>query len=134
MKAVTQQDLYGCAVACVAFVLKISYLKSLSLFVLGKKKAATVGFYCKEIVSALKKKGLNYKLIYVGGKNKKNIYKNGTIVFIKKSKKYYSGHYLCRFEGKWMDSWINFPYEKRQAGFRKRLPGKLLYAISHFKN
>lgn len=134
MRPVAQQDLYGCGVACVAFILNISYKKSLSLFVTGKKRAATVGFHCKEIILVFKKSGLNYKLSYCGCKSKKNFYKNRTIVFIKRSKKYYSGHYLCSFEGKWMDSWINFPYEKRKAGFRKRLPGKSLYALLPSEN
>ena len=60
------------------------------------------------------------------------MYQPNAIVYVKKSKKYPAGHYLCRlgYIGyKWMDPWINFPDRDIQAGFRRRLPGKPVYVI-----
>ena len=57
------------------------------------------------------------------------MYQPNAIVYVKKSKKYPAGHYLCRLGHKWMDPWINFPDRDIQAGFRRRLPGKPVYVI-----
>lgn len=129
MKPIKQEDRLGCAVACVSFRLNISYKTSLVLFRYGKRKAKNTGFLCKEIVEALGKREFNYKYNYVKDRVKNKIYQSGTIVFLKRSKKYPAGHYLCRADNKWMDPWINFPEENRKAGFRKRLPGKPIYVI-----
>lgn len=129
MKPIVQEDPLGCGAACVAAVVGISYQESLDLFESGKRKAVEVGFFCKELVMALKKKGLEYEYRYIKGKLRKNIYNQGTIVFLRRSKKYPSGHYLCRIDNKWMDPWINFPNEDRKAGFRKRLPEKPIYIV-----
>lgn len=129
MKPIVQEDPLGCGVACMAAVLGVSYQESLNLFKNGQKKAIEIGFFCKEIVVALKKKGLVYEYRYIKGKLRKKIYKQGTIVFLRRSKKYPSGHYLCRINNKWMDPWINFPNGNRKAGFRKRLPEKPTYII-----
>lgn len=129
MKKVVQEDPYGCGAACLASVLAVTYQEALSLFTAGKKKAKTFGFYCREIAAALKKEGLEYEYKYIKPKIKRKIYRDGTIVFVKRSKKYPAGHYLSRIDGKWMDPWINFPEENRKAGFRKRLPEKPIYGI-----
>ena len=131
MKAIAQEDPYGCGVACVAFVLKIKYENALSLFENGQTRVKEIpDFYCREIVTILKSntdKHFDYK--YVKPRLRKKIYKDGVIVFIEKSKKYKYGHYLVRFEDKWMDPWINFPDKNRKAGFRKVLLGKAIYFI-----
>lgn len=127
MKPVKQEDLFGCGVACVAFILNISYQDSLTLFTDGESKAKEEGFLCKEIIAALEKKRLKYQYKYL--KARHNIYNSRTIVFLKRSKRYPAGHYLCKINGKWMDPWINFPNVKIKAGFRNRLPGKPIYAI-----
>ena len=129
MEVVVQEDPLGCGIACVAAVLMVSYQESLDLFDDGQRKAKEVGFFCKEIVMALKKRGLEYEYKYIKDKLRKRIYKKGTIVFLRRFKKYSSGHYLCRLNNKWMDPWINFPNENRKAGFRKRLPEKPIYII-----
>lgn len=129
MKLIAQEDHLGCGAACVAAVLGVSYQESLDLFKNGQKKAVEVGFLCKELVIALKKKGLEYEYRYIKGKLRKKISKQGTVVFLKRSKKYPSGHYLCRAENMWMDPWINFPDEDRKSGFRKRQPEKPIYVI-----
>jgi len=128
-KSVMQEDGMGCGIASTAFLLGKTYKETLNLFEDGKVKAQTVGFQCKEISNILNSVGLNYKNTYIRGKIKKALYKPRTIVFIKRSKKYPYGHYLCRAEGKWMDPWINFPDQDRRAGFRKRLPGRPIYVI-----
>ncbi len=130
MRPIKQEDPFGCAVACVASVLRIDYQEALHIFRDGNRKAKTTGFYCREIVSALEKEGLKYEYKYISSRFRKKIYKPGTIVFLRRSKKYPEGHYLCRTSSKeWMDSWFNFPSEKREAGFRKRLPEKSIYLI-----
>ena len=126
---IKQEDPMGCAVACTAFVLNINYQDSLKLFKNGKIKAKNKGFLCKEIVKALGYEGLRYEYKYISNKVKRKIYKPGTIVFVKRSKKCPEGHYLYRANNKWMDSWINFPNKNIKAGFRKRLPEKSIYAI-----
>ncbi len=131
---VKQEDQLGCGVACVSFILDISYLEALCLFKKGELRAKRLGFYCKDIIEAFNNIGIRYTYKYIKQRIRSKIYKKGTIVFIKKSKKYPSGHYLCRAQDVWMDPWINFRLDKdilkAKAGFRKRLPGKPIYAIS----
>lgn len=129
MKPIKQEDQLGCAVACVAFTLNVSYKNSLMLVRQGKRKAKNTGFLCKDIVKTLRKWGLNYKYNYIKDKIKNKIYQSGTIVFLRRSKKYPAGHYVCRVNKKWMDPWINFPDTKIEAGFRKKLPEKPIYLI-----
>ena len=78
------------------------------------------------------KKKLAYEYRYIKPKIRKLIYRPGTIIFIARSKKYPAGHYLAMGSGKgWMDPWINFPSELKssRAGFRKKLPGRPIYAV-----
>jgi hypothetical protein len=130
MNSVTQDHGLGCGVACVATLLGITYQKALSLFKDGKKRAAKSGFYCKDIVAALERAGLQYEYKYIKPKQIKTIYQEGVIVLIKKSQRYPAGHYLVRVGDLWMDSWINYPnINSAKSGFRKKLPGKPIYAI-----
>lgn len=130
MKPIVQEDSFGCGVACVANILDITYLEALELFEDGQLKASTIGFYCKDILRVFEYKNIKYEYKYIKPKLKKKIYKDKVIVFLKRSKKYPAGHYLCRINNKWLDSWINFPNENKKSGFRKRLPGKSIYLIS----
>lgn len=129
MKAIKQEHTYGCGVACVAFILCTNYTLIISSFDNGEYKAEKLGFYCGELTSFLNSMGLKYKWKYVKSRLRKKIYKEGSIVFIKKSRKYPTGHYLTRCNRGWMDSWINHPSVFIKSGFRKRLPGKPAYAI-----
>lgn len=133
MKPIKQRHPYGCGVACTAFILNTSYQNALRLFEKGKEKAENSGFFCKEIVGVLENAGMSYTYKYVNDRVRKKIYKSGTIVFIKRSKKYPSGHYLTRYKNVWMDAWINFSDDNKKAGFRKRLPGRPIYAILNHK-
>ena len=130
MKNISQKDGFGCGIACAASVLGMNYESAKSLFP-NSKQAKGSGFLCRDIVSALKKRGLHYEYKYVKPKIRKQIYIPGTIVFIARSKRFPAGHYLARDLKGWMDPWINFPEDlsKSKSGFRKRLPGKPIYAI-----
>jgi hypothetical protein len=134
LKPIPQKDNLGCGVACLAFLLNSDYLTTLKIIKNGKYKAKNKGFLCNEIVKALKMEGKIFRCKYVSPKSRKNIYKDNSIVFIKRSKKYPAGHYLCRYKNLWMDPWINFDknddLKYAKAGFRKRLPGKPIYLIS----
>ena len=135
MKSIAQKDGYGCGIACTASVLNLNYQQTKKIFP-NSKQAKDFGFLCKDIVAAFKKKGLAYEYKYIKPRIKRRIYKQGTIVFIARSKKYPAGHYLARdMKRGWMDPWINFPSDlaNNKSGFRKRLPGKPIYAILPLK-
>lgn len=127
-KAIAQEDLYGCALACVAKITNRNYKKALNLFAGGKIKTQTKGFWCRDIIKALAKAKIHCQYKYFKRKLKPFLYKEGTIVFLR-NKNMPQGHYLVRTVKGWMDSWINFPNIKVKAGFRKRLPGKPMYII-----
>lgn len=131
MRSVTQKHSFGCGVACVAFILKKSYEDVADI--LGEDKANNKGFVGKELVRTLSDFECPYFFKYLKPKLKRKIYQNGVIVFIKRSDKYPSGHYLVYFNSQWMDSWLNFTKDrdikKAKSGFRKRLPGKPIYAL-----
>jgi ABC-type bacteriocin/lantibiotic exporter with double-glycine peptidase domain len=126
-----QKDNFGCGLACIAFLTNQTYEKVVND--LGRKKAKTKGFYCREITVYLKKLGYQTEFHYLNKKWRNKIYQDKTIVFIRRSKKYPYGHYLIRYQNYWMDSWINFQKNKdiknAKAGFRKKLPGKPIYGI-----
>ena len=127
--AITQEDPMGCGVACVAFILNKTYKETIKLFP-NPHDSKTKGFYCKEIIEALKRSNLSYAYKYIkNSKLKRLIYNDNSIVYLRRSKKYPAGHYLCRYKNLWMDSWTNFPNEDRKAGFRKKLPGRPIYVI-----
>ena len=128
-KAITQKDSMGCSIACVAFVCGKSYDSAKKQFK-NAGRAKTNGFICKEIVESLARAGKSYKYNYIKRKSK---WKEGTIVFIKRSKRYPAGHFLARAADGWMDPWIDWSecqdIRKAKAGFRKRLPGTPIYKI-----
>lgn len=131
--ATVQGHNFGCGAACVAFIFDWNYKNALKLFINGRQKAKQGGFLCKEIVRAFSKRNISTRHKYINEKIRKKIYKENAVVFIARSKKYPAGHYLCRYKNFWMDPWISF--QKNQnikraiAGFRKKLPGKPIYAI-----
>ena len=129
MSPIKQQHSYGCGIACVAYITKVRYQDVINSIDDGANKAENKGFFCKELTGFLKNNGLHYRWKYINIKTRNKIYHQGTIVFIKRSKRYPSGHYLARNGNTWMDPWINFPDAIIKAGFRKRLPGKVIYAI-----
>lgn len=130
MKAVKQEDGLGCGIACVAYVLGISYPEAKPLFK-GLADVAKPEFYPWVIVRALRRGGLEYRHHYFEGRAR---WKAGTIVLVRKSEKHPYGHYLVKGERGWMDPWINLKpgecgLKKAKAGFRDRLPGRPWYWI-----
>jgi ABC-type bacteriocin/lantibiotic exporter with double-glycine peptidase domain len=128
MKAVVQEHPLGCGLACVACVANVSYSKVLKR--VKSNLASTRGFYLKELVQALSKLGFNYVSGKLTEKTRKHLSREGTIVFIKRSRKYPAGHYLARTKKGWMNPWINFPsIVPAKAGFHARLPGTAQWII-----
>lgn len=129
-RPVKQKDLCGCAIACVAFVLRISYDKAKKLFKNSDDYSKFRGFYCREVVQALQNGKVNYRYARISHKTKYLIRIDKTIVFTRRSKKYPFGHYLCRNNGKWIDPWVNFPnITDIKAGFRTKLPEKAIFVL-----
>lgn len=126
LKAVRQEDMMGCAIACVACVAGISYADSRKLF-MGFGDPNKTGYACRHIVEALSKVGLNC------GHHKikdRITWKEGMIVFICRCERYPVGHYLTYTKKGWMDPWINMPeIINVTAGFQSRLPGKATYVV-----
>ncbi|HLD58016.1 MAG TPA: hypothetical protein VI977_00025 [archaeon] len=130
MKPIAQEDLFGCAVACVAFIIGTTYKKALKLFEHPEDRNLK-GYYCRDIVKALDRAGKKYSYAYLK-KNKKQVLKTPLyIVYLKKSKEYPSGHYLVRAKNRlWMNPWINFPkIRQAKSGFQTKLPGKPQWII-----
>ena len=129
-QSVTQEHGTGCAVACVAFILKITYKDALKLFK-NSKRAWGAGFYCGDIVDALHKGGRKFS--FAAHKHLKGnaSEKPDSIVFVLPSTKYALGHYFVRtFEGKWMNPWINCPNIcPAQSGFESKLSGSIDYVV-----
>jgi len=80
---VIQEDSMGCGISCVAFAINDSYQNAKMLFT-HPEYAGGRGYYCKEIIHTLNKKGMNYSFAKVSDKNKKLIDRIGSIVFIKR--------------------------------------------------
>ena len=130
-KSITQEFDYGCGIACFAFALQVSYKNAVSL--LGEEQANSERFWVKDLARALNKFDLIYEAKYIKPHVRRNIYQEGVIVLIGRSKTYPVGHYLIRHNNLWMDPWINLSYNKdvlnAKSGFRKRIPGKPKYAL-----
>lgn len=130
-KAITQKDSMGCGIACIAFILGDDY-ESAKKYFKDLGDANKNGFLCRDLVLVLAKKGYKYDYHYLKRRIKFN---EGTIVFVKRSKRYPEGHYLVKTKRGWMDPWINFnPHsielKKAKSGFRKKLPGKATYIVA----
>lgn len=128
---VVQKYDFGCAIACLAFVLDITYDDSAKI--VGAKQAGSNRFYVKDLLKTLNDNRLSYESKHIKPKIRSRIYEEGVIVLIRRSRHYPSGHYLIRHKSVWMDPWINLPYDKdiinAKAGYRKRLPGNPMYAL-----
>lgn len=128
MKALVQEHIAGCGIACVAYAAGVKYSEALNL--LPKEYASNRGYFCRELVHALAALGLSYSHRKVNSKTSRYINREGTIVFIEPSQKYPKGHYLVRVKNGWMNPWINFPViTPAKAGFARKLPGKVQWVI-----
>ena len=125
-KPIAQEHPMGCAVACVASLLGISYRDAWKLF--GNPELSMRGIYCPGICRALGNAGKEYSYSRLASAEE---IKPGAIVFIEKGGKYPCGHYLLKTERGWMNPWINFPnITPAKAGFSKKLPGKPQWVLS----
>lgn len=133
-KSITQESDYGCGIACFAFATKSTY-KEAEQF-LGNEQAKSERFWCSDLASELNRAGRRYTHKYVKPKLRNKIYKEGTIVLIRRSRNYPFGHYLIRHNKLWMDPWINLPFDNKIinaiSGYRKRLPGKPMYVLFEY--
>ncbi len=129
MKPIRQEDGLGCAVASTAFILQISYQQALKLFKDGARRVKEqANFYCPEITSILSSSGLNYSWKKLPDRIEETDIPNLSIVFVKSSKKLPFGHFLPKYNNKWMDPLVN-PDKNAKAEFREKLPGKPTYLI-----
>ena len=128
--AVTQEHGTGCAVACVAFVLGISYSEALKLF-RDPSRAWGEGFYCEDIVDALARAGRPSAYCARPMIATSATEAPGTIVFVSPTEKYRVGHYLARSsDGKWMNPWTNCPsIFPTESGFDVELPGVASWVV-----
>ncbi len=131
-KSITQEFDYGCGVACFAFACDISYQQAVTK--LGREQSVAHGWRPSDLVKALNDYGHMYKNHYVRKKEfYPQHYPEGTIVLIERSETYPVGHYLIKHHDQWMDPWITMPTDSKlsnaRSGFRKKLPGKVMYAL-----
>jgi hypothetical protein len=91
---VTQEEGMGCAVACVASLLGITYEEALGLF--EENYATSRGYYCGEIVGALERGGLFYSYVTSSSGNLHLIDRIGTIIFVGFCEDFPFGHFLLR--------------------------------------
>jgi hypothetical protein len=131
-KPVTQDFSYGCAIACAAFLLNLSYKQTEKL--VGEEQAVKERFWVKDLNEFLNSQDLEYSRKHVKTATREQIEGEGTIVLLRRSKLYPTGHYLVRHKNLWMDPWINmkssgYDISKAKSGYRKRLPGKIMYVI-----
>ena len=130
-KPVVQEDPMGCGIACVAFICGVSYATAKRRYFRGLGDADRRGHLCREMAETLARAGRNYSYAYL---KRRMRYPLGTIVFIRRSKRYPAGHYLARSAQGWMDPWLNFDSAacaigKARPGFRQRLPSRAIYAL-----
>lgn len=130
-ESITQEFDYGCGIACYAFALGISYKKAAKQ--LGEQQAQSNRFWVKDLREALNKSGLSYISLHCKPQQDNPAYSEGTIVLIRRSKIYPTGHYFIRHNNQWMDPWVNLPTNNdirmAKSGYRKELPGIPMYII-----
>lgn len=127
---VAQEHGYGCAVACVAEILGVSYAEALSYFHDGFRKATTEGFYLAEICLVMQAQG--WQSYWVAAQPY-FVPKQGqlhTIAFLPKGDLYPAGHYVVQdYKDRWSNSYVNFPAWPAKAGLHKELPLQPEYLI-----
>ncbi len=129
MKSVTQEEPMGCAIACVAFLLNISYKNAKNMFG-HPEHSFTRGFYCGEITRVLNTGSLDYSFSKFKKEHRKIVDKPNVMVFTERNENYPGGHFLVRTKNSWMNPWINFPHiVPSKSGFQKNLPGKIQWII-----
>lgn len=131
-KPVTQEFDYGCAIACLAFLLNKTYKQTAEL--VGIVQANKERFWVKDLNEFINSQGLNYSRKHAKTATSEDINKEGSIVLIRRSAHYPTGHYLIHHNNLWMDPWINmhgcgYDISKAESGYRKELPGEVMYVV-----
>ncbi|HEX8182428.1 MAG TPA: hypothetical protein VF575_02390 [Candidatus Saccharimonadales bacterium] len=130
-QSVTQELDYGCGVACFAYACNMTFKQAQKF--LGVTYSVKHGWRPSDLVSQLNRYGFKYKNHYVR-KKLDAVCPIGTIVLIERSPSYPVGHYLILGKAGWMDPWINLPISNNlslaESGFRAKLPGKAMYALT----
>jgi len=117
---VTQEDEWGCGVACIASLLGTTYQEALVIAETAKGRGINSkpsGLELHDIAKALKSEGM--KVVADWSPRK---VPNGTIAFISGGKRYgKDGHYILKTPKGWMDPWYNLR-KQRTAQYRDELP------------
>lgn len=130
LKPIPQEHAMGCGLACVAFLVGISYQRVVSLDD-EPRRAWTRGYYCPELVELLSRLGRKYKWRAVTRRLRSIQIPNGSIVFVERSEEWPEGHYFVKVaENKYMNPWVNSPSIKSvRAGFQKKV-GVITHVIT----
>jgi hypothetical protein len=128
--SVTQEHGMGCGLACLAYILGLSYQKVWKI-IGNPQNAWKRGYFCSELIKVLRSFRMPYKYKKIKSLEEEILKVPNTIVFIEKSSQYPMGHFLVRTaHGSWMNPWINFPkIAPAKSGFQRKLPGHPIYAI-----
>lgn len=121
-RLVSQQDEWGCGIACVASLTGLSYKEARSRLEARKGNpidTGTPGLELEPIIDVLRDAGITM-VQQVGAKR----WPSGTIAFLSEEWGRYrgTGHYLLRTDDGWMDPWANLDEGRPRAGYLDRLP------------
>jgi len=83
-ESITQEFDYGCGIACYAFALQLTYKQAADK--LGEEQASSIRFWVQDLTKALNKSGKQYESRHFKPYLYKRLYKEGTIVLIRRSK------------------------------------------------
>jgi len=121
-QVVTQQDEWGCGVACVASRLGLSYVEARRRLV--HVKGIEIDGAPHGLRFAVVRAVLNEGKRPVMWSLRSEVWPSGTVVFLSRQWGRYcdSGHYMLRVSAGWMDPWKNFPSSSRRGGIRRHLP------------
>lgn len=118
-ESITQEFDYGCGIACFALALDVTYKQAANRP--GDLQYNSTRFWIKDFTK------------YMKAPTMRRIYKEGTIISMRKLKPYPTGNYLIRHKNHWRDPSINLPSNKYikhiKSGFRKQLSGKPMFAL-----
>jgi hypothetical protein len=117
---VTQEDKWGCGVACLASLLGISYQDAKQLAEAAKERGVNArpsGLELHDLARALRGEGIKVVADWAPA-----AIPNGSIAFVAGGRRYgEAGHYILRTPRGWMDPWYNLRKVKN-AEYREEIP------------
>jgi hypothetical protein len=132
MQPVTQEYDYGCAIACIAFVLGLSYKETASMLSLLQQSSDR--YYVQNLrhdLEVITGQSWSHKFIKEGA-DYSNI-PDMSIVLIRRNPVHKYGHYLVKTKWGYMDPWINLnksnDIKLAKSGYRATLPSTPMYKI-----